>query len=217
MTAIHPDDVRCRVSGGTTGSGSSGALFGSDTATSGTHRLRFASICVCIAALVAFARWPAADAAQPDYRVPWLRGIRAITVSDNVVVDGSGMPSSSPCHLDRIGLEHHSAEILHKGGLDAIGAVDRMAKLGALQSEVGKAVHDFANAPPDGKPHWDYEQAERLGMREISSRINRCSSFTSPWRLSTAACAPQASRRNCALLPANGLSSTTMASKYSRT
>ena len=162
MTAIHPDDVRCLVSGATTGSGSSGAPFGSDTATSGSHRLRFASICVCIAALVAFARWPAADAAQPDYRVPWLRGIRAITVSDNVVVDGSGMPSSSPCHLDRIGLEHHSAEILHKGGLDAIGAVDRMAKLGALQSEVGKAVHDFANAPPDGKPHWDYEQAERL-------------------------------------------------------
>jgi hypothetical protein len=71
------------------------------------------------------------------------------------------MPSSSTCHLDRIRLEHHSAEILHKAGLDAIGAVDKMAKLGALQSEIGKAVHDLANAPPDGKPHWDYEQAGR--------------------------------------------------------
>jgi hypothetical protein len=123
--------------------------------------LRFASICVCIAALAAFALWPAADAAQPDYRIPWLRGIRAITVSDNVVVDGSGMGSSSPCHLDRIVLEHHSAETLHKVGLDAIGAADKLAKLRALQSESDEALHDLINAPPNARPRWDYEQSER--------------------------------------------------------
>jgi hypothetical protein len=161
VAAIHRDGVRCGVSGATTGNRRSGAPLASDTATSGTHRLRFASICVCIAALVVFARWPAADAAQPDYRVPWLRGIRAITVSDNVVVDGSGMGSSSPCQLDRIGLEHHSVETLFKGGLDAIGAVDRMAKLRALQSEFDKALHDLTNAPPNARPRWDYEQSER--------------------------------------------------------
>ncbi len=85
--------------------------------------------------LVAFAPWPAADAVQPDYRIPWLRGIQAITVSDNVVVDGSGMGNASPCHFDRNVLEHHSAETLDKGGLDAIGWADRFAKLRALQSE----------------------------------------------------------------------------------
>jgi len=71
------------------------------------------------------------------------------------------MGSSSPCQLDRIVLEHHSAETLHNGGLDAIGAVDNMAKLRALQSESDKALHDLTDAPPNARPRWDYEQAER--------------------------------------------------------
>jgi len=54
VAAIRTDDVRCRVSGDTTASGGSGVLYGSDTATPRTHRLPFASICFCIAALVAF-------------------------------------------------------------------------------------------------------------------------------------------------------------------
>jgi hypothetical protein len=71
------------------------------------------------------------------------------------------MGSSSPCQLDRIVLEHHSAETLRKGGLDAIGAVDRMAKLRALQSESDKALHDLTNAPPNTRPPWDVGQSER--------------------------------------------------------
>jgi hypothetical protein len=82
------------------------------------------------------------------------------------------MDSSSPCHLDRIVLEHHSAETLDKSGLDAIGAADQLAKLGALQSEFDKALHNLTSAPPDGKPHWDFEESERR-RRERASLVSQ--------------------------------------------
>jgi len=106
-----------------------------------------------------FALLPA-EAVQPDYRIPWLRGIQAITVSVNPVVDGSGMDSSSPCHLDRIAFEHHGAEMLDKSGPNAIGAVDSLAKLRALQSEFNQALRHLEETPPGAKPSWNSEQSE---------------------------------------------------------
>jgi hypothetical protein len=44
-------------------------------------RLRSVSFATCIAAIVAFAPLTKVAAVQLDYRVPWLRGIQAITLS----------------------------------------------------------------------------------------------------------------------------------------
>jgi len=123
------------------------------------RHLRLAQIFMCIITATVFVFHPT-EAAQPDYRVPWLRGIQAITISVNPIVDGSGMISSSPCRLDRIAFEHHGVEMLDQAGLNAIGAVDKFEKLRALQSEFNQALHHLEETPPGVKPSWNREQSE---------------------------------------------------------
>jgi hypothetical protein len=137
------------------------ALFGSATPRPGIHRSGITPFCASIVAMAASVLLPTSTEAGSDYRIPRLRGIKAITTSVNIVVDGSAKPGTSPCHLDRIAIEHHTAETLHNAGLDAIGAADSLAKPRAHQSGFDNALDDLEATPPNAKPNWDREQAER--------------------------------------------------------
>lgn len=145
----------------------------SGTPTPGSRRLWREALWMGIVALVALARVPLADAAPSDHRVPWLRGIQAITMSVNVIVDGGGKDDASPCRLgERVALERHGAEMLHGAGLDAIGAMDKLDKLRALHLEFSKALDGLEKAPPGAKPLWDREQSE-LRIREGDALANQ--------------------------------------------
>lgn len=159
MSPIQTDTTWWRTSGRAPTIG--GGRSVSCAPTSGSRRLWREALCVGIVAVVAFARLPTAGAAPSDYRIPWLRGIQSLTLSVNDITDGGGKDGTSPCHLKRTVLECHGAETLHGAGLDAIGAMDGLAKLRALQLEFNKSLDDLEKAPAGAKPHWDREESER--------------------------------------------------------
>ena len=166
VTATHLPAVLCRPLD--RAFGFSRSLCESHTLLDVFRRSRPALMLRCIVAIVAFALLPEADAAQSDRRIPWLPGIQAITMSVNVIIDGSGTNTTSPCQLDRNVFEHHYASMLHDVGLDAIGAVDELAKQRELLTEFNKAFDDVKLAQRDGKPAWDREQSAARTRKEGS-------------------------------------------------
>lgn len=126
-----------------------------------SHRLPFTLFCSCIIAIFAFALLPTTAAAQSDYRVPWLKGIQAITVSVVIFIDGSRASDASSCHLERAVLERHSAEVLHGAGLNAIGEMERFARLQALHAELNDAIRALREAPRGTQIPGLQEQSER--------------------------------------------------------
>lgn len=126
--------------------------------TGGTRSVSFR---ICIVSIVASAFLPIAAAAQSDYRVPWLRGIQAITVSVVIFIDSSRENGASSCRLERAVLEHHSAEMLHGADLNAIGGMERSARLQALHAELNDAIRALREAPRGTVIPGLQEQSER--------------------------------------------------------
>jgi len=126
-----------------------------------SNRLRFMLFRLGIIAIIASALLPTTAAAQADYRVPWLKGIQAITVSVVIHIDGSRASDASSCHLERAALEHHSAEVLHGAGLNAIGEMESSARLQALHAELNDAIRALREAPPGTLLPGLQEQSER--------------------------------------------------------
>lgn len=115
----------------------------------------------CIFAIVSSAFPPAADAAPSDWTMPLLRGLHAVTVVVNFYIDGNAWDCSSPCRVEQAALERGGADVLHRADLEAIGALDGLARRRAILSEFNKALRDVEKAPSNDKPRWDREQSER--------------------------------------------------------
>jgi len=126
-----------------------------------SNRLCFMLFRLGIIAIIASTLLPTTAAAQADYRVPWLKGIQAITVSVVIHIDGSRVSGASPCHLERAVLERDSAEVLHGAGLNAIALVDKFAQQQALQAELNDAIRALREAPRGTLIPGLQEQAER--------------------------------------------------------
>lgn len=134
---------------------------GNDAPAARGHRWRLVSLGAGVMAVFAAALLPTTAAAQRDYRVPWLKGIQAITVSVVIFIDGSRASDASPCHLERAVLEHGSAEVLHGAGLNSIAWVDKLARQQALQAELNDAIRTLRAAPYGTVIPGLKEQAER--------------------------------------------------------
>jgi hypothetical protein len=158
MGATQADTIRCRASGHMSRRNGGRSPFG--TPTSGSRRSRLAIFHVYVVTIVASA-FPSTAGAQSDWTIPLLRGLHAVTVAVNFYIDGNAWDHSSPCHLEQAALERGGAKILQGAGLEAIGALDKLARQRALISELNEALRESEKAPIKAKPPDFREQSER--------------------------------------------------------
>ena len=67
----------------------------------------------------------------------------------------------STCHIDETELERAGVDVLHRSGLEALGGLERLARMRALQQEFSDALNEWKKAPLDAKPPDYREQTER--------------------------------------------------------